>query len=127
MFAVAARNAELDFQLLSMKSSRIQPGTYTVTATLSRPGSVRFTGLPAPVRDDPRSWLDILAVVPGRAGNSTSRTRPTLIVAVEVCGTPDELREHGHPDRARQLVREAAAGSRQPDTVLAPQLRRAHP
>jgi hypothetical protein len=109
VFAVAARNAELDFQLLSMKSSRIQPGTYTVTATLSRPGSVRFTGLPAPVRDDPRSWLDILAVVPERfdvAGPAH------LIVAVEVCGTPDELRERA--DRARQFVREAAAGADSP-------------
>ena len=34
VFAVAARNAELDFRLLSMKSACLQPGTYTVTATL---------------------------------------------------------------------------------------------
>lgn len=109
VFAVAARNAELDFQLLSMKSARIQPGTYTVTATLTRPGSVRFTGLPAKVRDDPRSWLDILAVVPERLDVAGPAH---LIVAVEVCGTADDLRDRA--DRARQLVREAAAGADSP-------------
>jgi hypothetical protein len=109
VFAVAARNAELDFRLLSMKSACLQPGTYTVTATLSRPGSVRFSGLPAKVHDDPRSWLDILAVVPERLDVAGPAH---LIVAVEICGTPAELRERA--GRARRLVREAAAGADSP-------------
>jgi hypothetical protein len=107
VFAVAARNPELDFQLLSMKSARLQPGTYTVTATLTRPGGVRFSGLPTPVRDDSRSWLDVLAVVPERLDVAAPAH---LIIAVEVCGTQDDLRARA--DRARQLVRDAANADR---------------
>jgi hypothetical protein len=109
VFAVAVRNAALDFQLLSMKSASIRPGTYTVTATLIRPGSVRFTGLPAKLRDDARSWLDLLAVVPERLDVADPAH---LIIAVEACGTPADLRARA--DRARQLISDAAEGADSP-------------
>jgi hypothetical protein len=65
-FAVAARNAAFDFHLLSLQAVRVQPGSYTVTARLLRPGRVRFEGLPVKPRKDTRGWLDLLAAVPER-------------------------------------------------------------
>jgi hypothetical protein len=109
VFAVAARNAAFEFQLMSMQSARVQPGTYTVTATLLRPGSVRFDGLPVKPCDDTRSWLDVLAAVPERL----DVVGPAhLIIAIEVCGPAEDL--HTRVDRARQLIGDVTAGTDAP-------------
>ena len=109
VFAVAARNAAFEFQLMTMQSVLLTPGTYTVTATLLRRGSVRFDGLPAQPRDDPRSWLDVVATVPERLGV----TGPAhVIVAVEACGTAAALQ--ARVDRASQFIAEVAAGADAP-------------
>jgi hypothetical protein len=98
-FAVVARDAALSFELLSMASARIPPGTYDVTATLLRPGLVRFDGLPATLRSDSRNWLDIRAALPDSLDVIAP---PHLIVAVERCGSADVVR--ARVDRAAQLI-----------------------
>jgi hypothetical protein len=98
-FAVVARDAALSFELVSMAAARIPPGTYNVTATLLRPGSVRFDGLQIRLRADSRSWLDIRAALP----DSLDVISPAhLIVAVERCGTADMVQTR--LKRAAQLV-----------------------
>jgi hypothetical protein len=105
-FAVAARNAAFEFQLLSMKSARIETGTYTVTATLRRPGVVSFAGLPVKLRDDTRDWLDVVRGVPDRL----DAIGPVhLIIAIEVCGQAADLETR--LDRARQLIDDVRAGT----------------
>ena len=98
-FAVAARNAAFEFQLLTMKSARIPAGSYTVTAKLQRPGVVSFTGLPVRLRDDARNWLDVVAAVPDRL----DVVGPVhLIVAIEGCGLPADF--DTRVERAKQLI-----------------------
>ena len=104
VFAVAARNAAFEFQLMTMQSAPLARGTYTVTATLLRRGRIRFDGLPVQPRDDPRTWLEVTATVPERL----DVIDPVhLIVAIEACGSADDLR--ARVDRARQLIGDVAA------------------
>ena len=108
VFAVAARDAAFEFQLVSMASAKIPPGNYQLTATLLRPGRVLFDGLPVKLRTDSRNWLDVLAEVPDRLDVYGPAH---LIVAVECCGTDSEV--EARIDRAGQLidsVRNAADG-----------------
>jgi hypothetical protein len=98
-FAVVARDTSLSFELVSMASARIPPGTYQVTATLLRPGAVRFDGLPVRLSADSRSWLDIRAALP----DVIDEIKPVhLVLAVERCGTVAEVQER--LDRAAQLL-----------------------
>jgi hypothetical protein len=101
VFAVVSRDAAFSFELVSMGSARIPPGSYDVTAALVRLGRVRFDGLPVKLREDGRNWPDVVALVPDRL----DLIGPAhLIVAVEVCGTAEVLRSR--VDRARQLIGE---------------------
>lgn len=105
-FAVVARDAAFSFELVSMESARISPGTYDVTATLLRLGRVRFDGLPVKLGEDARSWLDVVAVIPDRL----DLIGPAhLIVAVEICGSAETLRVR--VDRAAQLIGEVRDGA----------------
>jgi hypothetical protein len=106
VFAVVARNAAFEFQLMTMQSACLQPGTYTVTATLLRCGIVRFDGMPVKPCDDTRNWLDVIAAVPERL----DVVGPAhLIIAVEVCGSAVDLQSR--VDRVRQLITDVAAGA----------------
>jgi hypothetical protein len=105
-FAVLARNAAFEFQVISMKSARIADGTYTVTAALRRPGVVHFSGLPDKLRDDPRDWFDVVAAVPERL----DVIGPIhLIIAIEICGSPDDFATR--IDRAKQLIEDVRGGT----------------
>ncbi len=106
VFAVAARNAAFDFQLLTMQSARIPVDTYTITAKLLGPGVVSFTGLPVKLRDDARDWLDVVAAVPHRldVGGPVH-----LILALDVCGPADDF--DTRVDRARQLIADVRGGT----------------
>lgn len=105
-FAVVTRDAAFSFELLFLASGRIPPGTYNVTATLLRPGRVRFDGLPARLREDSRNWLDILAALP----DSLEVIGPAhLIIAIELCGTAETLR--ARLDRASQLIGQVRSGA----------------
>jgi hypothetical protein len=106
VFAVAARDAAFNFELVSSVSARIPPGTYDITATLLRPGRVRFDGLPVKLTEDGRSWLEVVSAVPDRL----DRIGPAhLIVAIEVCGTAADLQ--ARVDRVSQLIREVGDGA----------------
>ena len=111
VFAVVARDAAFSFELVSMASGRIPPGTYDVTATLLRPGRVRFDGLPVKLSEDSRNWLDVMAVVPDRLDVIGPAH---LIVAVELCGAAAELQER--VDRASQLIGHVRDGADGPVT-----------
>lgn len=105
-FAVVARDRLRTSGLVSMVSAKLPPGRYTVNATLRRPGSVSFQGLPVPLRADARKLADVLATVPARVGEFG----PThLIVAVETCGPQDQVA--AHLDRVGQLIRNVATGA----------------
>lgn len=108
-FAVVARDATFSFELLSLASARIPPGTYEVTATLLRPGLVRFDGLPVRLQADSRNWLDVLAMLP----SSLDLIDPAhLIIAIELCGSADVIR--ARLDRAGQLIDQVRGGSDTP-------------
>jgi hypothetical protein len=103
VFAVVSREAGPEFRLVSMGSARVPAGRYRVTATLLRPGAVRFDGLPVTLAPDSRSWLDVLAAVPPRLAG----TRPAhLVVAVESCGSGDQVYERA--ERAARFVQDVA-------------------
>lgn len=108
VFAVAARNAASEFELVSMMSARITPGTYDITATLLRRGSVRFGGLPVELREETRSWSEVAAAVPDRLDVAGPAH---VIFAVELCGSADDVQ--ARVDRVGQLVsaiRDGATG-----------------
>ena len=87
-FAVLARSGPHTTGLVSMASAKLEPGLYSVTATLQRPGLVSFDGLPVKLRPDTRSWPEVDATVPGRVGKFGPAH---LIVAVETCGSEDQV------------------------------------
>lgn len=105
-FVVVARRAASSFEVVSVASARLPRGTYEVTATLLRPGRVRFDGLPVAPRADGRNWLDIRAVLPDRL---TEVGPVHLIVAIERCGTVSAVRERVR--RASQLISEVRGGA----------------
>jgi hypothetical protein len=106
VFVVVARDAAFSYELVSMASARIPPGTYDVTAALLRLGRVRFDGLPVKLTEDSRNWPEVVAAVPDRLDLIGSAH---LIVAVEACGPADALRARA--DRARQLINEVRGGA----------------
>lgn len=111
VFAVVCRGAEPSFRLVSMDSARVPPRTYHVTATLLRPGAVRFGGLPVKLARDPRNWQEVLDAVPPRF----EATGPVhLVIAIESCGTDEQVYDRAH--WARQLVRDVADAAAGPVT-----------
>ena len=101
-FAVVARDGARPTGLVSVASAKVPESTYTLTATLRRPGMVSFDGLPAAPDDDLRSWSEICGTVLERR----SVFEPVhLIMAVETCGSPQVT---AHLDRADQFVRSVA-------------------
>jgi hypothetical protein len=108
-FAVVARDGPDYSWLVSTASVKVSPGRHTMTATLRRPGVVSFGGLPAPLREDTRSWADILATVPERVGELGPAH---FILAVEACGPASQVAVH--LDRAAQLVGRVAGDAEYP-------------
>jgi hypothetical protein len=108
-FAVAARDRLSISGLVTMASAKVPPGPYTLTATLRRPGSVTFHGLPVSLQADTRSWADVRGTVPERVADFGPMH---LIVAVEACGPQQQV--DAHLDRVGQLVRNVATGAESP-------------
>lgn len=110
VFAVAARNPASEFQLLSMQSAAVKPGTYRITARLARPGVVRFDGLPVALQPERRSWPEVIATIPERV----EVVPPAhLIIAIETLGSPEDFQERVY--RASQLASDVAAA---PNTAV---------
>ncbi|MEW9530433.1 hypothetical protein [Microbispora sp. NPDC049125] len=86
-------------RLLSVRSARLPPGRYEVTAELVRPGRVTFTGLPE-LAPDPRGWAELVQSVPSRLPPPAGPAH--LICAVEVCGADAKVAER--LSRAHQVI-----------------------
>ncbi len=96
---ISSRSRERDFELLSVQSAKIPPGSYQVVAELRRPGLVVFRNLPSILQDDHRDWPDIVASVPDRLDVIE---QAQLICLIEVTGTTDQFSARLH--RTRQLI-----------------------
>ena len=105
-FAVVARDGPHFSGVVSTASAKIEPGVYTLTATLQRPGVVSFSGLPVGPQRDTRSWAEVRATVPERIRDFGPAH---LIVAVETCGSQQQVA--AHLDRAGQLISNVAGGT----------------
>ena len=88
-FAESPADPDTPPRLLVMQSAKVPPGSYLLTAELldPYPGHVRFRGLPVTLRDDPRSWDEIIAAVPARLPAGTGPAH--LIAAIEISGDSD--------------------------------------
>jgi hypothetical protein len=96
---VSAKSNQRNFQLVSIQSAKIPPGSYDLVAELCRPGLLRFHGLPDSLREDHRSWPDLVACVPARL----ERIQPShLIYLIEVSGSAEDV--NSRLDRAQQLL-----------------------
>ncbi len=105
VFAVVATEPNRRFQLVTVQSAVLHPRGYEVTATLVRPGRVRFDGLDAPLLTEHRSWTDIVGSVP----DQMHRSPPShLICLVETSGTSNQVLER--ISRAEHLIRVVADG-----------------
>ncbi len=99
----SARDTRM-FRPLTVLSAPVRSGVYRVTAQLLRPGVGRFDGLPAPLTRETRSWAELTAAIPERAGPPRSATGH-LICAVETSvpdAEPERLTER--IARVRQLL-----------------------
>ncbi len=105
---VAAKSRQLGFQVLSVQSAKVPPGSYRLIAELVRPGVVRFHGLPVALTNDDRSWLDLTSSVPSRL----EPVAPThLVCLIEVHGTKEECDERiGRAERLIEAVVEGFDG-----------------
>jgi len=112
VFAVMATESVEEVHPVSVKSASLNPGVYDVTAVLCRPGLVRFDGLPTRMREERRSWAEIVATVPTSLSLSRSAH---LICAIEVSGPRDLVYER--IERAKKLIRDVNIGSRDRLTV----------
>ena len=99
VLALVASVAPREFRLLSVRSARIAPGTYRLTAELRGPGQVDFHGLPGSLEAEQRSWPELIAMVP----EELPQLAPAhLICAIEASGSPEEVRQR--IVQVRQLI-----------------------
>ena len=92
---------------LQVQAAVVPPGSYVLTAVLTRPGQVRFEGLPGPLGRSGRSWDDLWRLVPSQL---TTQAPVHLVCLIEVCGGDDRLQQR--VDRLEELVAEAQAAAR---------------
>jgi hypothetical protein len=99
---VSSRSRQRDLRLVSVQSAKIPADTYQdVVAELRGPGLVSFHGLHVQLREDHRSWQELIDAVPDRL----ERIPPShLVIVVEVSGTTDEFDRR--LDLAGQLIQE---------------------
>lgn len=106
VFAVVTRDGN-QLRPVSAHSAIIPADEYEVTAVLTRPGHVRFEGLPVPLRPDPRTWAEIVAMVPRRLD---PRPPVHLVCLLELAGGSERVRRR--IDRIDQLIKSVGAGHR---------------
>jgi hypothetical protein len=101
VFAIVTTQGARGFELMSLSSADLAPGDYQLTVELVRPGLVRIDGLPpsAKLRDDHRTWSELLDSVP----SSVAVSAPVhVIVLIEVAGSRGQLIRRA--DQARELI-----------------------
>jgi hypothetical protein len=100
-FAVVAVAPVRRFRLVSVRTVRVAPGSYTITAELRRPGVVSFDGLgDASFSREDRSWSELVASLPVRIEPPRSGH---LICMVETSGSNEQVEERLY--RVGQLMR----------------------
>jgi hypothetical protein len=101
VFAVLATEAGRPPEIVSVRSLVLTPGPYQLTARLLGPGEITFDGLADDLKDEPRSWDELVGAVPGEL----PRLEPVhLICALEVSDGQFEERR----SRVEQLVSSVA-------------------
>ncbi len=114
VFAVVAHGPSVEPFLTSrlhpvqVQSAVVAPGTYWVTALLSRPGRVRFDGLPAVMSSEQRPLAELLRQVPEEL---RVLVPVHLACLIEVSGGRARVRRR--IDRLEQLIAVADAGTRE--------------
>lgn len=111
-FAVVAVASGRQFRLVSVKSVKLAPGGYTLTAELRQPGQVRFKGLREEFREDHRSWPELVASLPARLDLAPAAH---LICMVEASGTDDQVDDR--LGRVEQLIQGMPSGPHAGQTV----------
>ena len=89
---------------LQVQAAVVPPGSYDLTAVLTRPGRVRFDGLPVRLGASGRSWDQLNRLLPDQL---SARPPAHLVCLVESCGG-DELVQ-GRIDRLAELITSAEA------------------
>jgi hypothetical protein len=99
------------YRLVSLGSVIVPPGSYTLNATLVRPGEVRFHvgDRTLWLRADERMWSEILATAPRRLGRLA---RSHLVIAIETCGPEEAFNQR--VEVARRLVAAVEDGADEP-------------
>ena len=92
---------------LQVDAAVVPPGSYELTAVLTRPGHVRFQGLSVPLGRSGRSWDDLVRLVPGQL---TTQAAVHLVCLIESCGGDDMLRQR--IDWLEDLIAKAQADAR---------------
>jgi hypothetical protein len=105
VFAVVARDVD-SYSEVSIRSVRLPPGHYTVTAALDRPGRVDFEidGQPLDLKPDQRRFDDLVAVTP----RQVERLPPAAQLECALA----ELAQHPDASAGRPVL--VTAGSRPP-------------
>jgi hypothetical protein len=111
-FAVVTREPRPDLppqarrpRVLQLQAAPIPPDSYVLTAVLTRPGQVRFDGLPVPLGESSRSWDELTRLVPGQLA---VQEPVHLICLAEECGTNDRMQQRIY--RLEALITTAQAG-----------------
>jgi len=81
----------------------VAAGSYNLTAELTRPGLVRFEGLPVRLEPEKRGWAELVGSVPAWL---PAPEKTHLICAVEVSGPRDIVEKR--LDRISRLIRHSA-------------------
>ena len=104
VFAVVTRDGD-QLRPVSVESAVLPADEYQVRAVLTRPGRVRFEGLPVTLKPEPRAWREIVATLPARL---VPQAPAHLVCLLEVAGGDDRLRRR--IDRLDQLIKSAGSG-----------------
>ena len=87
---------------LQAQAAIVPPGTYDLTAVLTRPGRVRFEGLPVRLSDSGRSWDDLKRLAPDQL---SAQAPAHLVCLIETCGGDERLQDRVY--RLEELINSA--------------------
>jgi hypothetical protein len=105
-FAVVTREPRPDLSRhaqrlrpLQVQAAVVPPGSYDLTAVLTRPGRVRFDGLPVRLGPGGRSWEQLTRLLPDQL---SARPPVHLVCLVELCGGDEKVQDR--IDRLEELI-----------------------
>ncbi len=91
---------------LQLQAAAVPPGSYELTAVLTRPGQVRLQGLPVPLGTSSRSWEELQRLVPD---DLATQAPVHLVCLIETCGGDDRLQQRIY--RFEELIAKAETGT----------------